>query len=240
MQAIILKKNIFSEGNEIITMYTRDLGKVRAVARSVKSPKSRLSFGLQSLFHTDVDFLPSHKLATITGVKPIDTFKNIYTDSEKINLALYAAEIVIKSTPDEQSNAELFDLLLDFLQHLNNSVSSKHPCADLFAIKALAANGYALDFEKCVVCSQELVSTTNLGFSNRKNGFLCSNCVVAVGDATPIGHEIYKALAEGRDGNFDQIDTSSIDLKNLHRLTNSFAEHILERNLNSGAYLGKI
>ncbi|MDB4940414.1 MAG: repair protein RecO [Candidatus Doudnabacteria bacterium] len=246
MQAIILKKNIFDEGHEIITMYTRELGKVRGVARSIKSPKSKLSFGLQSLFYTDVDILPSRKLATIKGVKALDTFSNIYNDGDKVYLALYATEVILKSTADEQPNEELFDLYLEFLQHLDKSTSSEHACADLFALQSLALNGYALSYNKCAICGKDLIQSSEdsaaqqLFFSNRKSGFVCSDCVEKVTDAQNVSIVLYKALSDAKSIDFKQIDRSNLDLKELRKLTESFLTYILERNLNTPSYLGTL
>jgi DNA repair protein RecO (recombination protein O) len=240
MQAIILKKNIFSEGNEIITMYTRELGKVRAVARSIKSPKSKLSFGLQNLFHTDVDILLSKNLSTIKGVKAIETFTDIYSDPAKAGLALYAAEIILKSTPDEQPNPQLFDLFLSFLQHLNSSSASNHHCADFFALEALAVSGYALDFKNCVICGKDLAAEQKIFFSNRKSGFVCAADAAGVSDAGVISNSIYSALASNRHDDFDQLDRLDLSKTELRRLAQSFAEHILERNLNAADYLGTL
>ncbi len=243
MRSIILKKNIFSEGNEIITIFTRDLGKIRVVARSIKSPKSKLSFGLQSLFYTDVDFLTGSKLPIITGVKPISVFKNIYGDSEKINLALYGAEILLKSTADEQPNPALFDLFLSFLEHLNVEGASNHLCGSFFALRALAANGYALSFESCAVCGKALASDSaeeQINFSNRRNGFVCLSCLEKVSDSTTVEPGLYQVLRRNQGSSFDQVDRENIDASQLHRLVRPFLEHILERNLNSAGYLGKM
>jgi DNA repair protein RecO (recombination protein O) len=250
MQAIILKKNIFDEGNEIITMYTRELGKVRGVARSIKSPKSRLSFGLQSLFYTDVDLLPSRKLATIKGVKALNTFPNIYFNPDKVYLALYATEILLKSTADEQPNEDLFDLYHQFLEHLNSTneegveaIEGAHSCADLFALKSLALNGYALSYNTCIFCSKNLNTSeevTDLYFSNRKGGFVCSDCSGKVVDAKKVSADIYQLLFDSDNLSFDEIDQRGLKLTELRKLSESFIVHILERNLNTSSYLGTL
>lgn len=240
MLSIILKKNIFSEGNEIITMYSRELGKVRGVARSIKSPKSKLSFALQNLFYTDVDLLPG-KIPTIKGVKALNTFSNIYADAEKVYQALFATEIILKSTADEQSNEVLFDLYLNFLEHLNFSgLPEEHICANLFALKALAANGYALSYEKCSVCGISLNSEADNSFSNRKSGFVGPECREKVPDAYAVSKKLYQTLARAQGSTFKQFDKSDLDAKELKKLVESFLTYILERNLNTPAYLGTL
>src|SRR5579884_2891176 len=84
MHSIILKKSSFSEGSEIITMYTREHGKVRGFARSIKSPKSKLAFGLQPLFYSDVDLVRTKKNFVFKGVKPLNTFKDLRENSNAV------------------------------------------------------------------------------------------------------------------------------------------------------------
>ncbi len=240
MQAIILKKNIFSEGNEIITLYTKELGKVRAVAKSVKSPKSRLAFALQNLFYTDVDLLLSKKLSTIKGVKPLDTFPSIYSDSEKIVLALYATEIILKSTADEQPNEPLFESYLQLLRHLNESNSKVHLCSDFFVLRALALNGYALEYENCALCGREMGESEQVYFSIRKGGFVCEQDADKATDAQSLSHNLYLALRQNQDTEFNTVDNLGIENDELHKLVQGFATYILERDLNTPEYLGKL
>ncbi len=146
MQAFILKKTQFGETNEVVTLYSRDQGKFRAVAKAVKSPKSRLAFALQPLYLTDVELLPSKNMQLIVGVKQVSSFKNINENLGAIYPAMYATEILLKSTADEQPNSELFDLYKKFLEHLDSSAAQPdHLCVDSFALKAMALNGYALN-----------------------------------------------------------------------------------------------
>lgn len=266
MQAIILKKNLFDESSEIVTLYARDQGKVRVVARSVKSSKSKLAHALESLFYSEVEVFPGRsKLPTITGVKPISTFKNLRSDLGKIYLALFASELVMKSTADEQPNPELFESFLGLLEHLDKSTlnaagtgaiaASKeaHPCADIFAINLLAQTGYALTFEKCAVCGKALgeldQNTTAEGiyFSNRKGSFVCAVCSSKISDAQLIPAELFNFLKNSDSKTYEQLDQiGQIQLaaeqlqKQLHAFVDSFASHILERNLNASKYLGTL
>src|SRR5665213_380175 len=105
MLAVVLKKNVFAEGSEVVTLYSRDEGKVRAVARSVKSSKSKLSFGLQDLFLSDVEVSVSRRsgsMGTVTGVKPVNTFMHMRESDVAVHLALFATELLLKATPDHE------------------------------------------------------------------------------------------------------------------------------------------
>ena len=244
MKAIILKKNLFSEGNEILTMYTRELGKVRAVARSVKSPKSKLAYALQTLFFTELEMLPNKKLAAITGVKPLDVFQNIYANPQKVAYAMYATEVLLKSTADEEENTEIFDLFLELLRHVDRSKHLKHVCVDIFVLELLALSGYALTVHSCVLCAKKL--TEDISFSNRKGGFVCKDCALKVSDASRVSEPVYLLIAKhanlkSTQEDFEEIDNGALEFAGeVHRITESFAKHILERDLNTSGLLGKL
>lgn len=244
MKAIILKKNLFSEGNEILTMYTRELGKVRAVARSVKSPKSKLAYALQTLFFTELEMLPNKKLAAITGVKPLEVFQNIYANPQKVAYAMYATEVLLKSTADEEENTEIFDLFLELLRHVDRSKHLKHVCVDIFVLELLALSGYALTVHSCVLCAKKL--TEDISFSNRKGGFVCKDCALKVSDASRVSEPVYLLIAKhanlkSTQEDFEEIDNGALEFAGeVHRITESFAKHILERDLNTSGLLGKL
>jgi DNA repair protein RecO (recombination protein O) len=248
MQGVILKKNVFSEGSEIVVLYTEELGKVRAVARSVKSSKSKLAFALQSLFLSDVDLAPSRSksnLYTITGVKGVEAFESIREDLKKAYAGFFAAELVMKSTPEEEKNLGIFTLLVSYLRHLDQDHQSffqeKHnyPCVDVFTLKILGESGYAIRLESCVSCSASL-KDKQVQFSSRRGGFLCPNCSEKAVDETIDALGTQKFLLDNMNKGFAELDLTKLSLSDqtvLHNLAQGYARYILERNLNAAKYL---
>lgn len=248
MQGVILKKSVFSEGSEIVVLYTEDLGKVRAVARSIKSSKSKLAFALQSLFLSDVDLAPSRSksnLYTITGVKSLEAFQSIREDLKKAYAGFYAAELVMKATPEEERNSGIFDLLVSYLKHLDQEHQSffkeehGYPCVDVFTLKVLAESGYAIRLDNCVSCSATL-KDQNVEFSSRRGGFLCPLCAEKTTDTSFDALGVRKFLSENIRKSFNELDNTKLSLADqtvLHNLAQSYAKYILERNLNAAKYL---
>ncbi len=246
MQAVILKKSVFSEGSEIVVLYAEELGKVRAVARSVKSSKSKLAFALQSLFLSDIDLAPSRSksnLYTITGVKSIEAFQSIREDLKKAYAGFYAAELVMKATPEEERNSALFAVFVEYLKHLDaehDSVKDRYSCVDVFTLKVLAESGYAIRLNNCVSCSVALIDQGHVQFSSRRGGFLCPACSERTADTVFDASEVRKFLSENMDKGFLEIDEARLSLADqntLHNLAQGYVSYILERNLNAAKYL---
>ena len=265
IDAVILKKNAFSESNEVVTMYSRQAGKVRGIAKAVKRLQSKLAFGLQNLFYSKIDLVDARKRLTIIGAKPVNTFKYLRENKSAVHAGLFGAELVLKSTADEQPNEALFDYFVQFLEHLDlaakNSAPGPHLCAYFFSWQVLALTGYAVNAEACTICGRTLVSFASVGaaspanptasqtfFSNRKSGFLCGDCAGKTADARQVSPEVFAAIQAAIAGpeDFESQDlmfasrapqNQSSQKSELAALSNSFIEHILERDLKSARYL---
>ncbi len=149
LTAIILKKQPFNEGDEIITLFTKEQGKVRVLAKSVKSSKSKLQQKLQALFLVDI-ILTTGKFPKIIGAETIKVYHQLREKLPAMKMAFYAAELVLKFTADEQKNENLFNLLENFLQFLNNHHEQKVLDLGLakFKIGILEVSGFGVPDRK--------------------------------------------------------------------------------------------
>ena len=246
MRAIILKKNVFQEGNEIVTMYSRELGKVRGFARAIKKPLSKLAFGLEQLFYSEVELSQTGQKNTITGAKPLNTFKSMRNNLQTVRAALYAVELLLKSTADQQPNEMLFDYFLSFLEHLDNHSATEHNCWNFFGWQVLALNGYQINLKNCAACGKDLVdiksgepdkSTEQIYFSNHKGGFICEACAVKISDSLKVGGDVYGVFSAIAAEDFEAQDKVKVDKHELQQLAKSFIEYILERDLKSRRFI---
>ncbi len=249
MLAVILKKNIFAEGSEVVTLYSRDEGKVRAVARSVKSAKSKLSFGLQDLFLSDVEVavssgaMRSHSLPVITGVKPLNTFMHLRESDVAVHLALYATELLLKSTPDHEPQPSLYEHFVSYLEHLD-SVHAHPMCRTCYTLKFLELIGYGLDLEHCAACKKRLPedSSDTAYFSTAKSGFVCAADAANSFGAKPVSAAALRLLASTAAQGFAEQDAAAESLpeQDLHAVSSviqDFAIHVIERELKTVRYL---
>ncbi len=206
--AIILKKQPFGESDEIVTFYTLEAGKIRGLAKSIKSPKSKLQQLLQSLFLLRV-LLTGAKLPKIIFVEPILVFSNLRENLEALKRAFYAVELVLKFTPDEEKNPSLFELLEGFLGYLNLKKSEAELDAGLLKFKfgilsVLGFNfSYSKEAEELVPQLKQILNTLpNTSFQDLKS--------------------------------FELSKDSMVELQNL---LSRFIEYQLERKVKSEGYL---
>lgn len=141
--AIILKKQPFGEADEIITFFTRESGKLRGLAKSVKLAKSKLQNSLQSLFVVQISLAGKGHLPQIIAAEPQKVFSGLRQDLEALKGAFYAAELVLKFTPDAQKDEGLFDLLAGFLEFLDSHPSSREAGLAKLKIDFLQLEGFS-------------------------------------------------------------------------------------------------
>ena len=117
-EAIITKKTKLGEADRILTLYTPHLGKIQAVAKGVRRPRSKMSGHLELLTHSQVSFARGRNIDTVTGCHTNHPFLKIKRDLGLISYALYITELVNRFTEDHVEDYPLFKLLLETLLQL--------------------------------------------------------------------------------------------------------------------------
>ena len=227
-----------------LSLYTPAMwGKLRVIARAVKSPKSKLAFGLQSLFYSDIEFAQTKSSAIITGVRVLNPFKQIRESIDAVTHALYATELILKSTPDEEPNLPLFDYYLSFLEHLDLKIGADHSgCTGFFILHVLSIIGYGIHVTRCALCGTELSAHSEIFFSNRSTGLVGSECVGRIADAKPLAPGLYAYIVGMASADFSEQDQAAITNtlgQKLFAFADSYLTYILERELKSGQLLKK-
>jgi DNA repair protein RecO (recombination protein O) len=232
-RAIVLKKQPFNEGDEIITFYSRELGKIRCLAKSVKSHKSKLQQKLQGLFLVDLSFTHG-KLPKIISAEPVKVFSGMRENLQNLKRAFYAQELVLKFTPDEQKNEQLFFLLEKFLEFLNSerSESILNLALAKFQLEILQVLGLA---PSEVANKSSAENNQPIFFSPVRGGFF----KISSADALKVAPAVYGLFLELRQLDFENVKNvkNTDDGKSLEGILSQFIEYQLERKVKSEKFL---
>ena len=254
-QAIVIRTFPLQEFHKIITFYTPDFGKVKAVAYGVKSPKSRLSGSLELLNHGTLLFQhrENRELQNITDFNLIDGFDAIRSDFTRITYGCYFAELVDSIASEGLASPEIFNLLYTTYQSLAHATDIPL-LARGFEIKFLDCAGYGPELSRCVHCGSAVteafpiaedapINRLGITFSVRYGGVLCDNCENRDGAAftiAPGSCELLKMLRKSESERFNRIRASTRNHKELKRLLGNFIEHHTERNLKSLRFIENV
>ena len=247
-EAIVIRTFPLKEFHKIITFYTPDYGKVKAVAYGVKSPKSRLGGSLELLNHGTLIFQyrENRELQNITDFNLINGFDTMRSDFTRITYGCYFAELVDSIASEGIASPEIFELLRTTYQFLLD-VNDVPLLARGFEIKFLDCAGYGPELSRCVHCSSSVNGSTirnfGMGFSVRYGGVLCANCKNRDGAAftiTPGSCELLKMLRRAEWKRFNRIRASTSNHTELKRVLGSFIEYYIERSLKSLKFIESV
>ncbi len=147
---IILKKHPLGEADELLTIYTKEVGKLRAKAIASRKIRSRLGGNLQSL--NEIEFEVALSATRRGGGLPIlisaraRTINNYLRENlKKFAFALVGIETLYRITADLEQNLGLYEALIGFLKVLGNS-HDENLEVRRFQLKLLEESGYGFEF----------------------------------------------------------------------------------------------
>ncbi|MEI6660104.1 MAG: DNA repair protein RecO [bacterium] len=112
----ILSSRASGEANKFITIYTREMGLVRAVVQGVRLHKSKLRFALQDLSYSKIDLVRGRDVWRVTSAAHISSFPQARSDSESITLIARISSLIARLCDGEEPQIGIFD---DFIQALH-------------------------------------------------------------------------------------------------------------------------
>ncbi len=134
-EAIVLGGYAKGEADKQISLYTRDLGLVRAEARGVRKMSSKLRFALQPYMVVQVDLINT-KVAYRAG--STDLIQSLNTpDMATLGLLHRIAELLRRLVPEEEKNEALYDAIIEVMNFLSKN-NKENPTIDIASLELLA------------------------------------------------------------------------------------------------------
>ena len=108
---IVLSCRDFGEADRIVTVFSKNIGKLSLMAKGVRRLKSKKRGHIEVFNNIKFQAISGRGMPLLTEVELVDNFASIKTSLKKISLGYYVSEVVLKITHDEEPNLMLFDLL---------------------------------------------------------------------------------------------------------------------------------
>ena len=144
LTGIVLKKQNYREADQIITIFTKELGKVRVMARGLRKPGSKLAYSMQDLALVEIEMVKSN-IPSLISARPLAQFIGVRESLTALAAAFYASELLLKTTPDENPSPEVYDLILEYLKFLENNPKESDFTAYAFALKLMSCIGFSIE-----------------------------------------------------------------------------------------------
>lgn len=140
-EGIVLGRRNYGEADRILSVYSKDQGRISLMAKGIRRPKSKKRGHVEIFSYIKFQALNGRGLDLMTEADIVLDFKKIRLSLKKVSLAYYFMEVVGKITHEGEANLELFNLLLNSLKQLEETSNLK----DLrmgFVLKLLTLMGY--------------------------------------------------------------------------------------------------
>ena len=173
-KGIVLNQKAIGEADRIVTLYTADRGKVRAVAGGIRKAKSRLAGHLEPLTLVEVSMAHGRDLDHVTEAETIYSFRTLREDLGKLSTGMYLAELVESFGQEQSANYREFELLVNALRVLETTENAEI-LVRWFEVQVLSIGGFGPELQRCVECEATLEPGDYL-FSCAVGGLLCQGC----------------------------------------------------------------
>jgi DNA repair protein RecO (recombination protein O) len=200
--AICIRAIDYSETSQIVTFFTRATGKISAIAKGSKRPKSAFDGPIEIFSHGKIVFSDSNKerLATLTEFEQQPNFTGLRNNLFALNCRLFSAELLNSLTHDYDPHPDLFDSFLQFLQNINESQATSHELSllILFQLTLLKEIGLQPILNYCVNCKtryEQRATSNEFYFSSSANSLICKDCEASFPDKIRLTKNAANCLA---------------------------------------------
>lgn len=226
-QAFIIKKQDFGEADQIITLFTKEEGKIRALVKAAKIPTSKLQPMLQPVFQTRVSLTGNNYgagLSKVIGVQMIAPYSGILNNEAKMTAWYITSELVMRGLADSAPNESLFLELERYANFLHTSEYSRdeiNTSIVQFQIKAIRALGLGI---------RTVPNGSTIYFSLDRGGFTSETSA----DAILINSSVQLTFQNLQNKTYGATtEVSPADYKSISSLVNRFVSYQLEREIKS-------
>lgn len=172
VEAILVAVRDWGESDKIVTLFSREQGKIIAFANGSRRPKSPLAGGMQMFTHLEVTLAPGKNCDSVKQCEIKHAFRHLQEDFNGMAYGAFIAELTSELCPERQPEPHVFDLLLEVLHIL--TVRNPRMVAMAWAWQLLSITGYSPEFENCTVCGQIVYFPAYFSFAS--GGCVCNHC----------------------------------------------------------------
>lgn len=244
-EAVVLRTQNLGEADKILTLFTENRGKVRAVARGSRRPRNHLMGSSQPFVHGSFMIFRGKNLDSVSQATIIDPMVYLREDLLKMAHASYIVELVDLLTEEYDPNSGLFTLLTFVLRQMRTD-GMEARLLKYFELHLLSLIGIEPQLACCVGCGVTIVPDGDgnpLGFSTREGGVLCAGCRKERTDALPLSLGSLQAMRWLANADGDRLGILQIPTtieREMEQLVRGFIDFHLQKPLKSLEFLHTI
>lgn len=240
--AIVLRRLDYGEADRILTLLTREHGKLAAIAKGSRRNKSRHGASLDLFARSTMMLAKGRNLDVVTQVERRGDVRNIAGDLQRTAYAGLVSEVVDKVLEDRHPVDDVFDLVVTTLGQLNAPDRSPRADGAWFLMRILDLLGYQPQLHDCAACGRGL-PPASAWFSPLLGGALCAECGAHGQAGSPLsmnGLKVLRLMAAGNGELFDRLRLSEDVLSEIEHALEAQLEYHLDRHLKSLEFIRSV
>ncbi len=244
-QAIILSRRDFGESDRLLTLFTPERGKIRAIAKGARKPQGKLSGHVELFARSDVMIHRGRNLDIISQAEMVEPYLGLREDLRRSAYANYVAELLDRFTADEDINqSELFELLHQTLGRVADAADPRL-AARYYELRLLDLAGFRPELMACVLTRAELLPEAQF-FSNEEGGAVSRAAAAQLDSAlASLEIETLKILRHLQRSADDYEQVASLRLSpgqhaGVERILLGYIAHLLESKLQSVDFIRRL
>lgn len=182
---IVLRRQALREADEIVTLWSREAGKIRVMVRGVRRETSKLKAVLAPLSQLSFQAVSKDRMPMLIGVRIVSSYADASKSLPKTAMVFTIFELILRTTGDNEPNNLITSLLEDALSELTLPGEISTTFAARFMIRLLEGLGYELDLTRCASCGDS-IDPNALAWSHALSCLACGKCIGQSGDITPL------------------------------------------------------
>lgn len=241
VEAVVLKHNDHGEADRMLTIYSRERGKLRALAKGARKMRSRKAGHIEPFTRVSLLLAAGRNWYIVSQAEAVDTFNNLREDLETVGHASYIIELLDKFTYEEEENNGVYRLLSNTLTRLNRGDQTT-VVLRYYEIRLLDLLGFRPELQNCVVSGEEIKAEDQY-FSAALGGVINPANGRGYAGAVPVSMRALKYLRHFQRSSYQEALRAQVALEvqqELEVLMQHYLTYLLERGLNTPKFLRRV
>lgn len=233
-EAVVLRSIRYGEADRILHLYSKQRGRLGAIAKGARKPRSRFGGRLEPFFRLDLILHEGRgDLLTVTGVTTLDGYPRLRSSGPALSAGARACDAVLRLLDSEEANPPAYNLLCRYLALLDDPAEPRGAeleAALSFRLKLALVAGFAPELASCTRCGE---AEHLAGFSGAAGGVVCASCEAGSFELSEGAHRfMVEALARPL---AEAPEAEPLALRQVERAVNETLEHHAHVQLRAAA-----
>jgi DNA repair protein RecO (recombination protein O) len=242
-QALVIRLVDFSETSRVVTFYTREFGKIGALAKGGRRLRGPFAGALDLLSVCRIVLIRKHSdsLDLLTEAELVKGFAPQRNSLQVLYAGYYVAELLQELTHDGDPHAQLFDIAVDVLRLLESGADVPLVMRR-FELAILRETGHMPHLDGCVVCGAVFAEDRSLGFSAAAGGLVCAACARKGGATLRLGAgsaKILKVIGDAASDEWQSLRLERGVAREVAAVTRGAITHLIGKKLKTAQFLGE-